>query len=104
MKRREPWLTSESNFGMRWRVPNPPFNSKLSTAGALFFGALGRENAKNGWNGVFRWAPPLGLVKDRPTIDQRLQFLRNQKRCFRCFKKGHVSQVLLLEEASFAVQ
>ena len=29
-------------------VPNLPFNSKLSTADALFFGALGRENAKDG--------------------------------------------------------
>ena len=29
-------------------VPNLPFNSKFSTAGALFFGALGRENAKDG--------------------------------------------------------
>ena len=29
-------------------VINPPFNSKFPTAGALFFGALGRENAKNG--------------------------------------------------------
>ena len=29
-------------------VPNLPFNSKFSTAGALFFGALDRENAKDG--------------------------------------------------------
>ena len=26
------------------------------------------------------------------TIDQRLEFLRNQKRCFRCFKKGYISK------------
>ena len=43
-------------------LPNPPFNSKFSTAGALFFGALGRENAKNGC--TFCDAPhPLDLCK-----------------------------------------
>ena len=28
-------------------APNTPFNSKFPTAGALFFGALGREHTKN---------------------------------------------------------
>ena len=72
-------------------VPNPPFNSKFPTAGALFSGALGRENAKN--DCTFCDGPhPSDSCKIVPTIDQRLAFLRNQKRCFRCFKKGHMSK------------
>ena len=72
-------------------VPNPPFNSKLPTAGALFFGALGRENAKNGC--TFCDGPhPSDSCKIVPTIDKRLKFLCNQKRCFRCFKTGHMSK------------
>ena len=50
-------------------VPNPPFNSKFSTAGALFFGALGRENAKNGC--TFCDGPhPSDSCKIVPSIDQ----------------------------------
>lgn len=72
-------------------APNPPFNSKFPTAGALFFGALGRENAKNGC--TFCDGPHLSdSCKIVPTIDKRLEFLRNQKRCFRCFKTGHMSK------------
>ena len=72
-------------------VPNPPFNSKFPTAGALFFGALGRENAKNGC--TFCDGPhPSDSCKIVPTMDKRLEFLCNQKRCFRCFKTGHMSK------------
>ena len=72
-------------------VVNPPFNSRFSTAGALFFGALGRENAKNGC--TFCDGPhPSDSCKIVPTIGQGLEFLRNQKRCFRCVKKGHISK------------
>ena len=56
-------------------VPNPPFNSKFSTAGAL-----GRENAKNGC--MFCDGPhPSDSLKIVPSIDQRLEFLHSQKRC-----------------------
>ena len=62
-------------------LTNPSFSSKFSTAGALFFGALGRENAKNGC--TFCDGPhPLDSCRIVFTIDQRLEFLRNQKRCF----------------------
>ena len=74
-------------------VTNPSFNSKFPTAGALFFDALGRENAKNGC--TFCDGPhPSDSCKIVPTIaiDQRLEFLRKQKRCFRCFKTGHMSK------------
>ena len=81
---------------------NPPFNSKFPTGGALIFGALGRENAKNDCLFCDR-SYSLDSCKIVPTIDQRLKFLRNQKRCFKCFKKGHV-KVLLLKEALFLVQ
>ena len=72
-------------------VPNPNFDSKFPTAGALFFGALGRKNAKNDCRFCdgFHLSDSCKIV---PTIDQRLEFLRNQKRCFRCFKKGHMSK------------
>ena len=49
--RHEVETREESSLGQSDKevsVPNPPFNSKFPTAGALFFGALGRENAKNG--------------------------------------------------------
>ena len=72
-------------------VPNPQFNSKFTTAGAWFYGALGRENGKNGC--TFCDGPhPSDSCKIVPTIDKRLEFLRNQKRCFRCFKTGHMSK------------
>jgi len=72
-------------------VPNPPFQFKFPTAGSLFSGALGKENAKN--DCTFCDGPhPLDSCKIVPTIDQRLAFLHNQKRCFRCFKKGHMSK------------
>ena len=72
-------------------VSNPSFNSKFPTAGALFFVALGRENAKN--DCAFCDGPhPSDSCKAVPTIDQRLEFLRNQKRCLRCFKNGHMSK------------
>ena len=93
--------TKESSLGQSDKevsVSNPSFNSKFPTAGILFFGALGRENAKNDCTFCDR-PHPSDLCKTVPTIDQRLEFLRNQKRCFRCFKKGHMSKVLLLEEA-----
>ena len=52
-------------------VPNPPFNSKFSTAGTSFFGALGRENAKNCC--AFCDEPhPSDSCKIVPTIDQQL--------------------------------
>ena len=60
-------------------VPNPPFNSKFPTAGALFPGALGRENGKN--DCMFCDGPhPLDSCKIVPYNDQRRAFLRNQKR------------------------
>ena len=69
-------------------VPNPPLNSKFPTAGASFFGALGRENSKG--ECTFCDGPhPSDSCKIVPAIDPRLEFLRNQKLCFRCFKKGH---------------
>ena len=72
-------------------VPNPPFNSKFPTAGALFSGALGGENSKN--DCTFCDGPhPSDSCKIVPAVDQRLEILRNQKRCFRCFKKGHMSK------------
>ena len=72
-------------------APNPPFNSKFPTAGALFSGALGGENSKN--DCTFCDEPhPSDSCKIVPAVDQRLEFLRNQKRCFRCFKKGHMSK------------
>ena len=72
-------------------APNPPFNSKFPTAGALFSGALGGENSKN--DCTFCDGPhPSDSCKIVPAVDQRLEFLRNQKRCFRCFKKGHMSK------------
>ena len=71
-------------------APNPPFNSKFPTAGALFSGALGGEKSKN--DCTFCDGPhPSDSCKIVPAVDQRLEFLRNQKRCFRCFKKGHMS-------------
>ena len=72
-------------------VLNPPFNSKFPTAGALFFGALGRENAKNGCT-FFDGSHPSDSCKIVSKIDQRLEFLHNQKRYFRRFKKGHMSK------------
>ena len=53
-------------------VQNPHFNSNFPTAGALFSGALGRENA------CFVMGPTRyssDLCKIVPTIDQRLKFL-----------------------------
>ena len=83
--------SSLSQFDKEVSVQNPPVNSKFSTDGALFFGALGRENAKNGC--TFCDGPhPSDSCKIILTIEQRLQFLRNKKRCFRCFKKGHISK------------
>ena len=72
-------------------APNPPFNSKFPTAGALFSGALGGENSKN--DCTFCDGPhPSDSCKIVPAVDQRLEILRNQKRCFMCFKKGHMSK------------
>ena len=71
-------------------VPNPPFNSEFPTAGTLF-SALGRENTKN--DSKFSEGPhPSDWCKIVPTVDLRLEFLSNQKRCFRCFKIGHMSK------------
>ena len=70
-------------------APNPPFNSMFPTAGALFSGALGGENSKN--DCTFCDGPhPSDSCKIVPAVDQRLEILHNQKRCFRCFKKGHM--------------
>ena len=70
---------------------NPPFNSKFPTAGALFSGALGGENSKN--DCTFCDGPhPSDSCKIASPVDQRLEIFRNQKRCFRCFKKGHMSK------------
>ena len=106
MKRRGPWLASEkqlrheveteekSSLGQSDKevsVPNHPFNSKFPTAGALFFGALGKEDGKNGC--TFCDGPhPSDTCKIVPTIDKRLEFLRNQKRGFRCFKREVICQ------------
>ena len=70
-------------------VPNPPFNSKFPTAGALFSGALERESAKDDCMFCDGSHP---LYKVVPKIDVRLEFLCKQKRCLRYFKKGHRSK------------
>ena len=59
-------------------VPNPPFNSKFPTAGALFFGALRRENAKNAC--TFRDGPhPSDSCKIVSIIEKRLKFSATRK-------------------------
>ena len=93
--RREVEISEKSSQGQSDKeasVPPFPFNSKFPTTGAaLFFGALGRENAKNCC--TFCDGPhPSDACKIVPAIDQKLEFLRNQQRCFRCFKKGHMSK------------
>lgn len=70
-------------------VPNPPFNSKFPTAGALFSGALGRGSAKDDFMFCDGSHP---LYKVAPKIEVRLEFLCKQKRCLRYFKKGHRSK------------
>ena len=70
--------SSLGQFDKEVLVLNPPSNSKFPTTGALFFGALGRENARNGC--TFCDGPhPSHSCKIVPAIDQRLDFSAARK-------------------------